>query len=102
MSNEDPIIKPTIEIETKGNSGVQAKVEKVDAQEGYDEAFEDVLNMLLSDPISYYIEKSDDNVSVVERSTGTVIYFTDMPREMNALNNAGLEKDTIYGSKPSL
>lgn len=101
MSNENPI-KPSIEIETTGNPGIQSKLEQVDIEEGYDKAFEAVKETLLSAPLSYYIKATDTGVSVFHRSSADAFYFTDIPKEMEILKSIGLEENTIFDSEPGL
>lgn len=89
MSNEDPIIKPTIEIETRKTN---LSAEQIDREEGFDGAFDGIKEMLIENPAMYYIEESDKGVSVKFRSNDEVVYFTDLPQETGVIKILGLTK----------
>lgn len=100
MDNEKQF-KPEMEIET-GKESLHKRIKRVDEENGYNKAFQKVINTLFNDQISYYIRVKDHGVSVVHRSSGEVVYFTDIPKEIEEIEKVGLEENVIFDSKPSL
>lgn len=81
------------EIESQTPEEIGAKLFDAHSKEGVTEAFKTAI-IELSKPDLYYLEMDDNSthVSVRKRADNTVVYYTDVPGEIETLKKIGTTK----------
>jgi len=82
------------ETETKSENSLWSELEDENSQEGLAYNFREALRKLMDEPNLYYLKTDSDGkyAAVKKRADDQLIYETDVPSEMEALKQVGIEK----------
>ena len=80
------------EIESINTNEIASSLFETDSDQNLSEVLSSTMDKLLSEPNLYYLEYSSkgDGLSIKKRSDDSIIYFTEVPSEINVLKEVGI------------